>query len=63
MVNASFLSRYLAHSIPPGDRVTFASDVRQSYRDEQVFAYERSWLVAGAVMHTTAPDAMVVSCE
>ena len=58
MISACLLLWCLGQSIAPADRATFASDVRHSNRTERIVGYEMSWLVAGAVMQTTAPDAV-----
>ena len=58
MFSACLLVWCLGQSIAPADRATFASDVRHSNRTERIFGYETSWLVAGAVTQTTAPDAV-----
>jgi hypothetical protein len=58
MISACLLLWCLGQPIAPADRATFATDVRHSNRTERIFGYELSWLVAGAVMQTTAPDAV-----
>ena len=58
MLSACFVLWCLGQSIAPAERATFASDVRHSDRDERIVGYEMSWLVAGAVMQSTAPDAV-----
>ena len=58
MFSACLLVWCLGQSIAPADRATFASDVRHSNRNERIFGYEMSWLVAGAVVQDTAPDAV-----
>jgi hypothetical protein len=58
MLSACLLVWCLGQSIAPADRATFASDVRHSDRDERIFGYETSWLVAGVVSQATAPDAL-----
>jgi hypothetical protein len=58
MISACLLLWCLGQPIAPADRATLATDVRHSNRTERLFGYELSWLVAGAVMQTTAPDAV-----
>ena len=58
MLSACFLLWCLGQPISPADRVSFTNDMRHTNRTERIFAYEMSWLVAGAVTQTTAEDAV-----
>lgn len=58
MFSACLLVWCLGQSIAPSEGATFATDVRHSDRTERIYGYEMSWLVAGAVVQSTATEAV-----